>query len=79
MYKSNLPEYENVDRGYEMALERLSKAHKSFLKDYPECKDLLNEYRVSFIDINKFYNRKEYCKGFAAGAKMIIEIISGDR
>ena len=71
----HLNEITDVDVEYKSAMDRLLKAEKELLKTFPDCKDILDEYQSSDIDLHNLSNRNEFRKGFKVGAQLVLEMI----
>lgn len=71
----HLTEIADVDSEYKSAMDKLLKAETELLKDFPDCKEILDEYQTADIDLHNLSNRNEFRKGFRAGAQLVLEMI----
>ena len=71
----HLTEIEDVDGAYKSAMDRLFKAETALVKAYPNCKNMLDEYQSSDINLHTLSNRNEFRKGFRTGAQLVLEMI----
>lgn len=71
----HLTEITDVDGEYKLAMDRLLKAETELLKNFPDCKDILDEYQSADIDLHNLSNRNEFRKGFKVGAQLVFEMI----
>ena len=79
MYESDLfslIDTEEMGEAYKNALDRLLNAEKAFTDKYPDCKAMIEEYQAAEIDLHHISLRHEFCKGFIAGAQIILEIMN---
>ena len=61
---------------YKSTFNRLIKLEEEFLKAYPDCKDIFNEYQTNEGKLHSLDNRNEFRKGFQAGAQLVLEMIN---
>ena len=61
---------------YKSVFNSLVKLEAELLKTYPDCKDIFIEYQVTEGNLHSMNNRNEFRKGFIAGAKMMLEILT---
>ena len=66
---------DNDDKKYQSTLDRLIKLEAEFLKTYPDCKEMLEDFQTAGDDLHSIANRIEFRKGFMIGAKLVLEII----
>ena len=71
----HLTEIADVSDEYKSAMAKLFKAETELLKAYPDCKEILDEYQSADIDLHNLSNRNEFCKGFRAGAQLVLEML----
>lgn len=71
----HLTEITDVDGKYKSAMDRLLKAEMELLKAFPDCKEILDAYQSADIDLHTLSNRNEFCKGFRAGAQLVLEML----
>ena len=77
MYENDLfsiIETEEMGEAYKNALNILLNAEKAITDKYPDCKAIIEEYQAAEIDLHHITHRHEFCKGFRAGAQIMIEI-----
>ena len=79
MYESNLfnpATTDDMGEDFDDAMNRIVNAENKLLNKFPDCKDILEEYQSAESDINHISQRYDFCKGFKAGAQLIMEIIN---
>ena len=82
MYENDLFNFidtENMGEDFHATLDRLVKAENHLVETYPDCKHLLEEYQSAEMDLNHLGHRNEFCKGFRAGAILVMEILKSDK
>ena len=82
MYENELFNFidtENMGEEFHATLDRLVKAEQQLHEKYPECEELLEEYQSAEMDLNHLGHRNEFCKGFRAGALLLMEILKSDK
>ena len=82
MYENDLfslIETEEMGEIYKNALDRLMNAEKAITDKYPDCKEMIEEYQAAEIDLHHITHRHEFCKGFRAGALLLMEILKSDK
>ena len=65
----------NDDKEYQSTLDRLIKLEAELLKNYPDCKDIFEEFQTADGDLHIIANRIEFRKGFRIGAQLVLEMI----
>ena len=71
-----LTEINSESSEYKSVFSKLVKLETEFLKTYPDCKDIFNEYQTTEGKLHSLDNHNEFRKGFIAGAQIMIEIFT---
>ena len=78
MYDSelfNLIKTKDMEKRYHDTLRKVVATGDLLKEKYPECSELLEEYQTAESELQHIINRHEFCKGFRAGAQIVLEII----
>ena len=71
----HLTKITDVGDEYRKKMEQLLKVETELLKAFPNCEELLNEFKSVEIDLIELSNRYEFIVGFKVGAQLVFEII----
>lgn len=71
----HLTEIADLDGEYKAAMDRLVNAEAELLKNFPDCKAILDEYQSADIDLHNLSNHNEFRKDFKIGAQLVLEMI----
>lgn len=58
------------------AIAKLSHIEKEIIKQFPECEELLNEYKETQSVLNTCAEKAEFVRGVRFGAQIILEMLT---
>ena len=66
---------DNEYSAFKSTLDRLIKLKADLIKNYPDCKEILEGFQIEDGGLNNFFNRSEFRKGFRIGVQLVLEMI----
>ena len=78
LYYSELFDTDEIgtaDKDYQETISKMNTLKNLIKSRYPDCTELIEEYQSAEMDLNHLGHRNEFCKGFKAGAQLVMEML----